>query len=583
MTETEMASDKIGPNGAKIPGVSRFRPLVGAAEAPMGAVDPSSLLLGLAGAVASSAKSPKEAAKVGVRFGLRSAQAVLAAGSRAIGIDREGPARPTKGDRRFEDRAYEENPLYFLLAQEHLLASEALDELIDVAKVSAETTAKAKFAGQFLADALAPTNTLLGNPTAVRRAFDTGGKSVVRGARNMAGDVVRNGGWPSQVDTSGFELGRNMAATPGKVVHRGELIEVLQYEPQTEQVHELPLVFCPPWINKYYIMDLAPGRSLIEWAVNHGHSSFAISYRNPDASMRDLGFTDYLHRGFLEALEVVSEIAGVPKVNTVSVCLGGTLTAIGLAYCAQVGKDLVNASTFLNTHTDFSEPGTLGVFTDERSVRSLERRMNKKGYLDAKEMAHTFDALRANELIFSYVSSNWLLGDKPPAFDLLAWNGDSTRMPARMHSQYLRSCYLENQFSRGEFEVDGYKLDPAAVDTENYVLGAVADHIVPWTSAHKTSRLLGGRNRFVLSSSGHIAGIVNPPSPKARYWTNDDAGSAEAEEWLEGAQQHQETWWEDWARWIGERAGGMRDRPTDLGSGGHPPVGDAPGTYVTNA
>ncbi|MBN2445431.1 MAG: alpha/beta fold hydrolase [Phycisphaerae bacterium] len=268
-------------------------------------------------------------------------------------------------------------------------------------------------------------------------------------------------------------------------------------------------------------MDLAPGKSLIERPVQHGHTSLAISYRNPDASMSGLGFRDYLFQGPLDAVRAVRDIRGAPAVNTVSVCLGGTLTALGLAYNAAAGDESIHSATFIDTHTDFTEPGLLGVFTDEATIAGLEKQMAKKGFLDSAKMARTFNALRANDLIFSYVFNNWLLGNQPPSFDLLAWNADSTRMPAKMHSEYLRSCYLRNEFARGEFEIDGKRLDPGLVDIDSYVLAAVDDHVVPWTSSYKTTQLLGGHNRFMLSNSGHIAGIVNPPNPKAKHWVND--------------------------------------------------------------
>ncbi len=395
----------------------------------------------------------------------------------------------------------------------------------------------------------------------------------------MVDDFRHNGGWPSQVDASGFEVGVNMAATPGAVVYRSDLIELIQYEPQAEQVHAVPLLFCPPWINKYYIMDLAPGKSLIEWALQHGHTCFAISYRNPDSSMRDLNFEDYLRKGPLDAVRVIREITGAPEVNTLSVCLGGTLTAIALAYNAATGDRSIKSATFLNTLTDFSVPGTLGVFTDEATIAGLEKQMAKRGFLDADKMAHTFDALRANDLVFGYVVNNWLLGKKPPAFDLLVWNKDSTRMPAKMHSQYLRSCYLNNEFARGEFEIDGQKLDPSKVEIDTYVLSAVDDHIVPWVSGYKTTQVLGGHNRFVLSTSGHIAGIVNPPGPKPKHWTND-ARPADAEAWKAGARLQEGTWWEDWAEWIAAQGGPLVAPPSELGSKEHPPIEAAPGSYV---
>ena len=411
------------------------------------------------------------------------------------------------------------------------------------------------------------------------KAAATGGASVVKGASNMLHDLRHNEGWPSKVDDSGFEPGLNMAMTPGKVVYRSDLIELIQYEPQTKQVYETPMLFCPPWINKYYIMDLAPGKSLIEWAVQHGHSCFTISYRNPDGSMRDISFEDYLRQGPLDALRVVQEITGQEKVNTVNVCLGGTLSAIAMAHGAATGDQPIHTATFLNTLTDFCDPGVLGAFTDEPTVAGLERKMADQGYLEASEMARTFDAIRANDLIFQYVVNNWLLGEDPPAFDLLAWNNDSTRMPARMHSSYLRRCYLQNQFANDAFEIDGTMLHPADVKQDSYVLSAIDDHIVPWTAAYRTATLLGGHNRFVLSTSGHIAGIVNPPGPKARHWTNDQIAET-PEQWLEGAEKHQQTWWEDWSQWIGVRAGNKVDAPKQLGSKAHAPLEDSPGLYV---
>jgi len=541
--------------------------------------DPVSFLRSLAAAGASLVKNPTGTAAANGRMAIGLAAALRAAAERAVGGETPGPVVPAAGDKRFADPAYEENALFFLLVQDYLLSGQLVNELLDAAGLEAEQDLKARFAAKFILDALAPTNTLPGNPAAIREAFDTGGKSLVRGAKNMLDDIRHNGGWPSQVDSSGFEVGVNMAATPGAVVYRSDLIELIQYEPQVKAVHAVPLLFCPPWINKYYIMDLAPGKSLIEWAVQHGHTVFAISYRNPDASMRDVDFEDYLHQGPLDAVRVVREITGAPEVNTVSVCLGGTLTAIGLAYNAAIGDHSIKSATFLNTLTDFSVPGALGVFTDEATIAGLEKQMAKEGFLDSDKMSHTFDALRANDLVFAYVVNNWLLGKKPPAFDLLVWNKDSTRMPARMHSRYLRACYLNNEFARGEFEIDGQKLQPGKVDVDTYVLAAVDDHIVPWVSGYKTTQLLGGHNRFVLSTSGHIAGIVNPPGPKPKHWTNDAAPS-DPQEWKENATLQEGTWWEDWATWIATQGGPTVPAPRRLGSKDHPPIEDAPGSYV---
>jgi polyhydroxyalkanoate synthase len=552
---------------------------LGVAEDPMVSADPVALMRALVAAGGSLVKNPAGTAAAGGRLAIGLAAAVRAAGARAVGIDEAGPVSPKPSDKRFVDAAFAENPFYYLLEQEYLLNSQLVEELLDAAELEDTEAIKARFAARFIVDALSPTNTLAGNPAALRRAFDTGGMSVVRGAKNMVDDLINNGGWPSQVDSTGFEVGVNMAATPGAVVFRSDLIELIQYTPQGRQVHTVPLLFCPPWINKYYIMDLAPGRSLIEWAVQHGHTCFAISYRNPDASMRDLKFQDYLKQGVLDAVRVVREITGAAEVNTLSVCLGGTLTALALAHNAANGDHSIKSATFLNTLTDFSTPGALGVFTDEPTIAGLEKEMAKDGFLDAGKMAHTFDALRANDLIFSYVINNWLMGNKPPAFDLLVWNKDSTRMPARMHSQYLRSCYLHNEFARGEFEVEGQRLNPEKIDIDTYVLAAVDDHIVPWVSGYKTTQLFGGASRFVLSTSGHIAGIVNPPGPKARYWTNE-SHPADPLEWKDNATLQIGTWWDDWATWIGKQGGPKVAAPSKLGSKEYPVIENAPGSYV---
>lgn len=553
--------------------------LLGVAVAPLESFDPAGFADTLLAALRSASANPKALAGAAGRFGVGFVQASLATAARAVGRDVPGPREPAPRDARFADAAWRDNPAYFFGLQLYLLTGGFAMDVLDAAALDPKDDEKARFVTQFLLDAASPTNTLLGNPAALQAAFTSGGKSLVRGVRNMIHDLRANGGWPSQVDASGFEVGRNMAVTPGKVIYRNGLIELLEYAPQTELVHEIPMLFCPPWINKYYIMDLAPGKSLIEWAVRNGHRCFAISYRNPDASMRDLDFDDYLLGGPIDALRVVREVTGAASVNTVSVCLGGQLTAMAMAYGAAIGDEPIHTATLINTHTDYTHPGALASFSDETAIERLERRMAKKGYLEATDMARTFDALRANDLIFNYVVNNWLLGKKPPAFDLLAWNDDSTRMPMRMHSRYLRSCYLRNEFARGEFTIAGVRLDPGAVRQDTYVLSAVDDHIVPWISAYKTSHLLGGENTFVLSTSGHIAGIVNPPSPKAKHWTNDEH-PVDPQAWLAGATLHQDTWWNNWVPWIAARAGAMVRAPREQGSARFPVLGDAPGEYV---
>jgi polyhydroxyalkanoate synthase len=532
--------------------------------------------LGRAGLAAGA--RPAGVAAASGRFLTGAAAAGGAAAARAVGRDATGPA-PTGRDVRFADPAWEGNAGYYLLRQLYLLEGQLVRDLVGLGDLDDATRRKAAFAAELLVDAAAPTNTLLGNPAALQRAFQTGGTSVLRGLANLVHDVRRNGGWPTQVDTEALAVGRDLALTPGKVVFRNHLIEVIQYEPQTPRVFEVPLLFCPPWINKYYIMDLSPGRSLIEWAVRHGHRCFAISYRNPDASLRHATFDDYLLGGPLAAIEVVKEITGAPLVNTASVCLGGTLSTMGMAYQAATRQRSVHTATLINTHTDFSRPGVLGAFTDEVDIAAVEERMAEAGFLESSDMARTFSLIRANDLIFSYVTKGWLEGQPAPAFDLLAWNADGTRMPARLHSQFLRSCYQRNALARGELAIDGVVLDLRAVDQPTYIVSAVDDHIVPWASAYQSAHLLGGDSRFVLSTSGHIAAIVNPPSPKARHWTNASL-PADHDEWLAGATKHDGTWWDDWAGWLAERAGCEVPAMACMGSTTHPVLGDAPGEYV---
>jgi polyhydroxyalkanoate synthase subunit PhaC len=334
----------------------------------------------------------------------------------------------------------------------------------------------------------------------------------------------------------------------------------------------------PPWINKYYVMDLAPGRSFLEWAVQHERTVFAISYRNPDVSMRGTTLDDYLIHGPREALDVIGEITGSPKIDIIGLCLGGALTAMLAAYLTEKGDDRIGSITLLNTLLDYSQPGVLGTFTDEKTVARLERQMAAKGVLEGSQMAGTFDILRANDLIFNYVVSSWLMGQDPPAFDILAWNGDSTRMPAAMHSFYLRSLYMRNELARGVLELAGQQLSLSAVKNDTYVVGAINDHIVPWHGSFKTTALMGGRVRYVLSSGGHIAGIVNPPGPKAWYEATSQH-QADPEEWRASARKHNGSWWQDWTEWSDSRAGEYI-KPPAMGSRRYPAIADAPGDYV---
>jgi polyhydroxyalkanoate synthase len=527
--------------------------------------------------LARAASRPGEVASAALRYSVSLAQVWPAAAGRWLGQPAP-PPRPAERDRRFSDPSWEDNPAYFALRQAYLASRRLSEDLLAAGRGNPVADGKAGLAASLLFDAAAPTNFLPTNPAAVKRAFETGGASLVRGARNFLDDLANNGGRPRQVDRRPFELGVNLAATPGKVVFRNELIELIQYAPQTDEVHAIPLLASPPWINKYYVMDLAPGRSFFEWAIQHGRTVFAISYRNPDASMRHVTLDDYLISGPRAALDVAADITGASKIDIVGLCLGGALTAMLCAYLAQEGDDRIGSVTLLNTMLDYSEPGVLGAFTDERTISRLEREMAATGFLEGSKMAATFDALRANELIFSYVVSNWLMGQSPPPFDMLAWNADSTRMPAAMHAFYLRSLYLHNELARGELELAGQQLSLSSIKSDSYVVGAINDHIVPWQTSYKATRMLGGTVRYVLSSGGHIAGIVNPPSPKSWYEAAGQA-FATAPDWRDAAIRHGGSWWEDWAVWAAERAGAAGPAPP-MGSDRYPVLGDAPGTYI---
>jgi polyhydroxyalkanoate synthase len=499
---------------------------------------------------------------------------------RMAGENPEPAAAMPQDDKRFADAAWKSNPFLHGAVEEYFVRSQAAQQLVETSRLPEATRRKAGFAIKLMTDATAPSNVPWMNPSVVKEAMNTGGASLIKGLQNFLDDVKNNGGQPRQVDASGFKLGVNLGATPGRVVFRNELMELIAYEPQTPSVHAVPLLCSPPWINKFYIMDLAPGRSFVEWAVRHGHQTFMISYRNPDASMSAFTMDDYLRKGVLTALDVVEAITGAKQVNLAGLCLGGTMVIIALAYLAAHGEERrINSATVTNTLVDFSEPGDLGVFCDEASVTRLEDRMRERGYLDSTEMAGTFNALRANDLIWNYVVNNWFMGKNPPAFDILAWNGDSTRMPAVMHSQYLRACYLRNAIVKpGAFVIDGTLIDLGKIRTPLFVLGAETDHIAPWRATYATTQYVGGDAKFTLTNSGHVAGIVNPPgNAKSVCWTKSHVVKGQsADEWRETSEKHEHSWWEDWAKWIGSRAG-AKVAPARL------PDGDpSPGAYVKN-
>jgi polyhydroxyalkanoate synthase len=528
-----------------------------------------------------AAVRPELPAQAALRLAGDLSRIPLIAATHWLGRDVSPPVPPDPKDRRFADPTWNDNPAFYGLRLSYLAACRFARDLVASADLEDDTARKAAAATELMLDALAPTNFLPTNPTALKRAFETGGASLIRGGWNFVQDVLTNQGRPRQVDTRPFEVGRNLAVTPAKVVYRNHLMELLQYEPQTEQVHASPLLCSPPWINKYYVMDLAPGRSFIEWAVQHGRTVFAISYRNPSKEMAAVTMDDYLVHGPQTALDVIQEITGAETIDIVGLCLGGAITAITDAFLQQAGDSRVGTLTLLNTMLDYAQPGALGMFTDRQTVDRLERRMQREGGLEGQSMAGTFDVLRANDLIFNYVVSNWLLGQDPPAFDILAWNADSTRMPAAMHAFYLRNFYVENNLAAGRLEIAGRTIDLSTIKSPTYVVSAINDHIVPWQSSYKTVGLVSGPVRFVLSSGGHIAGIVNPPGPKAWYEVapGDDALPVDATAWRGSAQRQKGSWWEDWAAWSAENSGPLQDPPA-IGSREHPVLEDGPGSYV---
>jgi polyhydroxyalkanoate synthase len=518
---------------------------------------------------------PDRLVKAASDLALRQGRTGVDATVRLLGRGGSDPLAP--GDNRFSDRAWQENPFMRAVAETYLNAAAWAGELVEAAAAPDSVRRQARFSLRMALDAAAPTNLPWANPAVIKEAYDTGGRSLIAGLGNFLDDVAHNRGRPRQVDSSGFEVGRNMAVTPGRVVFRNRLIELLAYEPQTELVHAQPILCSPPWINKFYIMDLAPGRSFVEYAVQHGFTVFMISYRNPDASMAETTWDDYLRLGLLAAIDQVQLLSGSEVVNLVGLCLGGTMSTVGLAYLAAHGQsERVGWMTVTNTLVDFSIPGDLGVFTDEAGIAKLERAMRKRGFLDGSSLAQTFDWLRGNDLVWNYVVSNWYMGRKPPAFDLLAWNGDSTNMPSAMHSQYLRACYLDNLLvDRDAFTIAGRSIDLGRIRQPLYVLGAEADHITPWRGTYLTTQRVGGESRYTLSSSGHIAGIVNPPgNPKAGFWTAPARRGVNADDWRAGAERVKGSWWDHWVAWAAARSGAMVAPPR------LPDGESAPGSYV---
>ena len=502
---------------------------------------------------------------------------------RALGAPVAPVAEPSKGDKRFKDAGWQDHMLFDYIKQSYLIAARWLHENVaNVEGLDDQTKRKVDFYTRQYIDALAPSNFALTNPEVFRETVSTGGQNLVRGLHNLLDDIERGNGQLkiSMTDTKAFELGVNIATTPGKVVFRNDLMELIQYEPTTKKVHERPLLVIPPWINKFYILDLREKNSFLRWAVAEGHTVFVISWVNPNAKLAGKDFEDYLSEGTIAALEAIEQATGAKDVNAVGYCLGGTLLAATLGWLAAKKDKRIASATFMTALVDFTQAGELAVFIDEAQVASLERKMAERGYLEGSEMANTFNMLRANDLIWSFVINNYLMGRDPFPFDLLHWNSDSTRMPAKMHSFYLRNMYMNNALREpGAITLGGVPIDLSKVKAPAYFVSAIEDHISPWKTTYAGPAILGGPARFVLSGSGHIAGMINPPSAnKYGYWTNDRLPPTPGA-WLDGAKQHEGSWWTDWREWIGGRAG-REVAPRVPGKGRLKALGDAPGTYV---
>ena len=493
-------------------------------------------------------------------------------------------ATPDKGDKRFQHEAWKDYFLFDYIKQSYLITARHLHNVVaSVEGLDEQSAKKISFFTRQYIDALSPTNFVLTNPEVFEETVRSGGQNLLRGLANLLEDIERGNGQLriKMTDPEAFKLGVNIATTPGKVIYQNELMQLLQYQPATETVFKRPLLIIPPWINKYYILDLREKNSFIKWAVEQGHTVFVISWVNPDADYAGKTFDDYLLEGPIAALEAIEQATGEKQVNAIGYCLGGTLLACTAAYLAAKRQSSRLASaTFFTTMIDFSEPGELEVFIDEEQIAALERRMNERGYLEGHEMATTFNLLRANDLIWSFVVNNYLLGKDPFPFDLLYWNSDSTRMPAAMHSFYLRNMYHRNLLKvPGGIRLAGVPIDVSRIKTPAFFLSTVEDHIAPWKSTYAGARLLAGPVTFVLGGSGHIAGVINPPSAgKYGYWVNDRL-TPDPETWFQEARHQPGSWWPDWAAWV-ERYGGGRVPPRVPGDGRLKPIEDAPGTYV---
>ena len=502
---------------------------------------------------------------------------------RMLGEAAEPVIEPEPGDRRFKHADWDENQLFDFIKQSYLLTARWMQSTVhEVEGLDDKTAKKVDFYTRQFADALAPSNFVMTNPEVLRATVESGGENLVKGLENLLDDLERGKGGLDikMTDSEAFDLGRNIAITPGKVVYQNDLMQLIQYQPSTEQVHKRPLLIMPPLINKYYILDLREKNSFIKWAVAEGFTVFVVSWVNPDRKLAEKTFEDYMIEGPLAALEAMEKATGESHANVIGYCLGGTLLTVTLAYMKAKGDTRFASATFLTALTDFEEAGELGIFIDEEQLASLEHKMQEKGFLEGAHMATTFNMLRANDLIWSFVVNNYLLGKDPFPFDLLYWNSDSTRLPAAMHSYYLRNMYQENLLVKpGGLTFGGVAIDLTTIETPAFMLSAKEDHIAPWASTYAATQLFSGPVKFVLAASGHIAGVVNPPAAgKYSHWTNAKNPKS-PQDWLETAKEHPGSWWPAWSKWAARHGGGKAAARVP-GDRGLTVIEDAPGSYV---
>jgi polyhydroxyalkanoate synthase len=507
---------------------------------------------------------------------------------RILGGEAPAMVAPAPGDRRFRDAEWQRNEIFDFIKQSYLLSANSVQQMVaNLHDIPDNERKRIEFYTKQFADAFAPTNFPLTNPEVVRETLKSNGENLVKGLENLLADIERGKGELSiRQSADGFVLGQNIATAPGEVVFRNELIELLQFEPTTEQVYERPLLIFPPWINKYYILDLRPENSFIRWLVGQGYTVFVVSWTNPDERQAEFGFEDYMREGIFAALDAVKDATGVEDPNCVGYCIGGTLLAATLAYMAAKGdanyqSARVHSATFWAAQTDFSESGDLSVFVDEAQLEAMQEQMKASGgVLKGSQMATAFNMLRANDLIWSFVINNYMLGKTPMPFDLLYWNSDSTRMPEKLHLSYLRQCYRDNALALGKMMLGGVKLDLGKVMQPVYLQSAREDHIAPANSIFKGAHLFGGPVRFIIAGSGHIAGVINPPAAKKyNYWTNEAENPATVEAWRAGAVEHPGSWWPDWDVWL-SKLSGKKILARKPGDGKLKVLGDAPGEYV---